>query len=149
MSSPGSSKRKTPVGKRSTTRSDSKSPGRKSRSSSEASSLGFRNPGPAVSSGNLIPGFRAAKASAAEKISPSSSSSTPVAGTSEVTSDWKRRVKTEYLKIIQQRRNKRTGNVQIAWSQNRTKMKGTSIKTAKRFLFNVNNYCLTVCISIF
>lgn len=51
----------------------------------------------------------------------------------KVSTDWKRRVKQEYVRLRQQKRYKRADDVKLAWNRNRNKMTETLIDEQKRW----------------
>ncbi|KAJ8958166.1 hypothetical protein NQ318_006105 [Aromia moschata] len=51
----------------------------------------------------------------------------------KVSTDWKKRVKQEYMRLRQQKRYKRADDVKLAWNQNRNKMTETLIAEQKRW----------------
>lgn len=51
----------------------------------------------------------------------------------KVNTDWKKRVKQEYMRLRQQKRYKRADDVKIAWNKNQNKMTETLITEQKRW----------------
>lgn len=51
----------------------------------------------------------------------------------KVSTDWKKRVKQEYMRLRQQKRYKRADDVKLAWNKNHNKMTETLINEQKRW----------------
>lgn len=51
----------------------------------------------------------------------------------KVSTDWKKRVKQEYMRLRQQKRYKRADDVKIAWNKNQNKMTENLILEQKRW----------------
>jgi len=53
---------------------------------------------------------------------------------SKISAEWKKRVKSEYMRIRQQKRHKRADEVKIAWNKNNAKMEDLLVEEQKRWL---------------